>query len=327
MALAQVNLGTPPSGLDGDDARAAFTKINLNMAELNDSGLTGVTNRTTNDCNTATEPGLYNAASGSAANRPPFMNFPLIRVSKVGGPPYYYIQQHAVDIVTDRHASRICIGGSPNAWTAWLEHPALQTSATDNQVSRAMRPGAFGLGGQAIVLASDDNLDNQRPSGLYYVTNIPNRPAGAYSGYGYLCHIALSVNPETEAVQYYTPYNRPQQYWVRTRINNIWGAWANISSLGFDQQWNDVTASRSFGTTYTNNKGRPIQISVLAGPVSTAAVSVWMSINGVAAGRGQYSIDAGQYIVGPNLIIPEGAVYSVQPINGTAPLAQWCELY
>lgn len=39
MAQQQINLGTSPSGQDGDDARTAFTKVNENFTELYDGSV------------------------------------------------------------------------------------------------------------------------------------------------------------------------------------------------------------------------------------------------------------------------------------------------
>jgi|GEM_PF-2738277 len=202
-----------------------------------------------------------------------------------------------------------------------------QTSRTDVSTGALLLPGAFGLGGQAIVLGPDDHLDNQRPSGLYYATNLPGRPMGAYSGYGYLLHIALSASPETEAVQYFTPYNRPQQKWVRTKVAQQYLPWVNITSIGTDQTWRNVSASRSLNTNYTNNQGRPIQIQAFAGTTDAAHVTLIVFVNGGLVARGAYSSAAGQYVTSLPVIIPEGATYSIRVANGNAPLQDWYELY
>jgi len=202
-----------------------------------------------------------------------------------------------------------------------------QTSPTDIATGALMVPGAFGLGGQAIIMSSDDHLDNQRPSGLYYVTNIPGRPAGAYSGYGYLLHISLSANPEQEAVQYFTPYNNPAQRWVRTKVNKQYLPWVNITSIGTDQTWRRVVASRALNTTYTNNQGRPIQVVAFAGPCNAVNVTLITFVGGDPVARGPYSSSAGQYLSSLPVIVPDGMTYAVIAVNGSAPLLDWFELY
>ncbi|MFV3316579.1 hypothetical protein [Pseudomonas sp. NY15374] len=116
MALQQVNLGTPPSALDGDDPRTAFTRINNNFQFLDTIGVSAPIGRPVpnDDCNLAMTEGWWNAASGSAANRPPNMTFILIHVVTVGG----YVVQHAVDMFSGRRAGRAFNVGN-STWSVW----------------------------------------------------------------------------------------------------------------------------------------------------------------------------------------------------------------
>lgn len=96
---------------------------------------------------------------------------------------------------------------------------------------------------------------------------------------------------------------------------------AQSTDLGVGQTWQDVTASRSSGQTYTNNTGKPIQISIVmrdSGSVSPAS----LNISGVLV----FSIpDFGvvQYI-SLDKIIPAGATYTLNA--GNNPITTWSEL-
>ena len=93
--------------------------------------------------------------------------------------------------------------------------------------------------------------------------------------------------------------------------------------IGVSQTWQDVTASRAIGTTYTNSTGKPIYIAV-AGTGSAINVRANIATGGVtivgngAAGSGFYVNNAA--------IIPAGSTYSVSTPTGTLTLQSWTEL-
>jgi hypothetical protein len=67
---------------------------------------------------------------------------------------------------------------------------------------------------------------------------------------------------------------------VLTSNGTIWAS-ASPTSIGVGQTWQDVTASRASGTTYTNSTGKPIQISIVI--ISTGTNQGNLVINGVTA--------------------------------------------
>lgn len=83
----------------------------------------------------------------------------------------------------------------------------------------------------------------------------------------------------------------------------------SVIPLGVGQTWQDVSASRAVGTTYTNTTGRPIFVNY----VSTSAVTVTIMIGGVSIAS-MYSPTT--------FIVPGGATYSIT--SGT--LQKWAEL-
>ncbi len=99
-------------------------------------------------------------------------------------------------------------------------------------------------------------------------------------------------------------------------------ALAALCSLGYGQIPNNVTVSRSFGTTYYNTTGRPLLVSVLllaVGGTSTAT----FSINGVGYVFCGITTNVNN---GFTAIVPPGAGYSLSSGGGTYSLADWYEL-
>ena len=96
-------------------------------------------------------------------------------------------------------------------------------------------------------------------------------------------------------------------------------------SLGMGQTWQDVTASRAFGVTYTNSTGRPIQLNVLTVMVNPSTSTLNISINGAAAFTFAIGTNSngGNVVVGV-IIIPDGFTYNVTSPDAT--LNKWHEL-
>lgn len=95
-------------------------------------------------------------------------------------------------------------------------------------------------------------------------------------------------------------------------------------ALGNNQTWQDLTASRVMGTTYTNSTGEPIFVSVYV-VTSTAAGTVSWLIGGVEVGRQGISAGASCTCrVNVSFIVPNGVTYSATNTSGS--LANWSEL-
>ena len=95
----------------------------------------------------------------------------------------------------------------------------------------------------------------------------------------------------------------------------------NLPLIGYGQTWQDVTSSRSSGSTYTNNTGKPITVivsirdaNVFSGVLVTVAGVVIIDVDDVGAqGTTPYTF-----------IVPNGSTYSVTVNSNT--IRHWSEL-
>lgn len=89
------------------------------------------------------------------------------------------------------------------------------------------------------------------------------------------------------------------------------------TQIGVGQAWVDVTASRAFGTTYTNSTTKPIQVYIHC---SGSGVNT-ITIGGVLIGS--FQANASSVNSNASFIVPVGATYLV---STGATLARWSEL-
>ena len=87
------------------------------------------------------------------------------------------------------------------------------------------------------------------------------------------------------------------------------------------QTWTNVTASRAFGTTYTNSTGAPIMVVIAFAYPGAGATGV-LTVGGVAIQFGQVNAAYIQLASG-TAIVPAGATYV---FNTTTTKNQWLEL-
>jgi len=104
---------------------------------------------------------------------------------------------------------------------------------------------------------------------------------------------------------------------VQSSSSNTYApAYANTYSLGLSQTWQNVSASRSTGTTYYNTTGKPILVSVR----SDVSVDGRITVNGVqAVWADQSASNRGPLVT----IVPPGQSYV---ITGAYYSGSWSEL-
>lgn len=104
-----------------------------------------------------------------------------------------------------------------------------------------------------------------------------------------------------------------------------------FSGLGYNgTNWNNVTSSRSFNTTYTNTNGYPISVNVTIFNGYTGANHNWGAVvNGVSVWStdGQ-AVGGSGYGDGLTFIVPIGGTYRVNQNSYTNTyISSWAELY
>jgi len=102
-------------------------------------------------------------------------------------------------------------------------------------------------------------------------------------------------------------------------------AFVTGQDLGVGQTWQDMTASRTVGVTYTNTTGKPITVC-LSIDISGAAGALYRAaVSGIVVWDTKAS-SAYQDYVNIFLIIPTGGTYSVTQTAGTYAIMIWTEL-
>lgn len=96
-----------------------------------------------------------------------------------------------------------------------------------------------------------------------------------------------------------------------------------LSSLGYGQTMQNVTASRAMGVTYYNTTGRPVVAYIRA--ATSLAGEIVMTIGGTTV-HGWGNAGAPGSFGGSFFLIPAGASYSAGANAGTPTLSSWVEL-
>lgn len=103
------------------------------------------------------------------------------------------------------------------------------------------------------------------------------------------------------------------------------GVAAAEDSLGYNQTWQNVTASRANATTYTNTTGKPIQVNInincLGGPSTFAVSSITV---GQVGGAGSSS--SVQVWGSVSAIVPHNATYRLTLAGVSPAINSWSEL-
>lgn len=110
-----------------------------------------------------------------------------------------------------------------------------------------------------------------------------------------------------------------------TSVNGSTGA-VTVNSVGVGQTWQDVTSSRTSGTTYTNSTGKPIMVNVYNNaPDATYSIAAY--VGGLLVGYSQGSAGGDSRRAGTvSFIVPTGTTYVVSySVYGFSAI-KWVEL-
>lgn len=93
---------------------------------------------------------------------------------------------------------------------------------------------------------------------------------------------------------------------------------ADLKEIGVGQTWQDVTASRALGATYTNSTGKPIFVKIEF-DFQVSGAQAYITIGGLISGNSSYNNNRGSI----SCIVPSGSTYSY---SGTCAIVKWIEL-
>jgi hypothetical protein len=100
---------------------------------------------------------------------------------------------------------------------------------------------------------------------------------------------------------------------------------ANVTGLGVNQTWQNMTSSRGYNTTFQNTTGRPICVNVTGQPATGSTMILDVSSNSNMSSSiqlgGQKDVN-GQTTI--SAIIPNNQYYKLSVNN--ASLTMWAEL-
>ena len=101
----------------------------------------------------------------------------------------------------------------------------------------------------------------------------------------------------------------------------------NTTGVGIGQTWQNVTASRLSGTTYTNSTGKPIQVAIGFSQSLSGSGTAIVVVGGVTISSTSYGTTAGgasmPYTF--SFIVPNNTTYSITR-SGSTSLGTWAEL-
>jgi hypothetical protein len=159
---------------------------------------------------------------------------------------------------------------------------------------------------------------------------------------GVISTTAISAAADSANVFYSTTARTNVAYRVVSQIDSIQttaGTWAQAPSLvqgvggqalatmsgfGFGQTKQQLSASRSVGTTYYNATGKPIDIEISASCGSTGGAAA-VSLNGGTSSMGSQAYATGQFSYLSFRVLPGNSYVVSQGVSGTLTISTWFE--
>jgi hypothetical protein len=103
------------------------------------------------------------------------------------------------------------------------------------------------------------------------------------------------------------------------------GSIQTAAAVGYGQTWQNVGASRSTGTTYTNSTGQTIMLAITGLITGTVAFADWLEVGGVVVARVGGVGSTANMPAYAYAIVPAGATYKLNTVTG-ASFNYWAEL-
>lgn len=199
-----------------------------------------------------------------------------------------------------------CVDGTK--WVCWL-YPRLTQDQIDQNTAR------FQTFAQIGALTSDQGpiICIDQGGAVYVWDGAAYAPLLGDETYAGALNIATTV--EAQALTDDTRAITPKKL----------GDALDATALGWDQTWQDVTASRAASTTYTNTTGRPIIVRVTCNNTTTS-FNASLFVDGVSVDDVTFSYGSGSITSRSTLIaiVPPGETYSFEYTGGS--WTRWMEL-
>jgi hypothetical protein len=96
---------------------------------------------------------------------------------------------------------------------------------------------------------------------------------------------------------------------ILTSNGTTWTSAAPAGSLGVGQTWQDVTSSRTSGTTYTNSTGKPIMVSAYLDDYTSDLPVIRINVDGLQIARSDSG--TGTSAIWVSAIVPNGSTYVI----------------
>jgi hypothetical protein len=173
----------------------------------------------------------------------------------------------------------------------------------------------LGLGSIATQASSSVTITGGSITGI---TDLAVADGG--TGASTLTANAVLLGNGTSALQTVAPSTSGN---VLTSNGTTWTSAAPAASIGIGQTWQNVTGSRSLGTTYTNSTGKPIFVYIvvsLSGNGDTVLTLNGVTLDGPASSAG------GTVYTPCSFIVPNGNTYNLTATGGTVGVTAWGEL-
>ena len=237
-------------------------------------------------------------ASATTANNFPFANnVGNLNVLDAGGSNGYRGQ-----IYTSLNNQRIAYRITSNAgstWSSWKEFAFTDSDITGNAATASKLATPRTIGGVNFDGSANINLPGVNAVGNQSTTG----NAATASKLATARTISLSGAAQGSA-----------------SFDGSGNIAISTTGLGVGQTWQDLTASRSLATTYTNSTGKPIMVSVTWEQSNQNEMT--LTVGGISVDRGRQNQVGGGGAV--QAIVPTGATYSVTSTGNS--IVNWMEL-
>ena len=124
-------------------------------------------------------------------------------------------------------------------------------------------------------------------------------------------------NPSNFSVNFATSATNATNATNATTATNV------INALGNGQSWQNLSGSRSVGTTYTNSTGKPIFVSIIMQQNGASTPTDALFVNGIVVAKQTHVVLGDSQTL--SAIVPNGSTYEILSVSGTF-IEQWLEL-